>query len=228
MAALSSALIALGAAGAVGALAAREHYAARGARHSLLDPCADILDDAQLRHAPDGFPSMIGSHRGRRVHVELTSDTLVPRRLPQLWISVTLLDRLVDVPSLAILVRPAGYEYYSLTGHLTQGLDPTPGLPSEILIRGSGAGAERLLERLSIPLGSILAEPRVKEVAITSKGLRIISQAGEGRRGEHLLLRQAVFDNAVVPPARLAGLLDNLELLRSAIVEREQKPAARA
>jgi hypothetical protein len=226
MAILSTTLIALGVVGAVGALAAREHSLARSARHSLLDRCRHVLDDVEVRQGRDGFPSLVGRYRGRRVHVELIPDTMVPRRLPQLWISVTLLDQLTDVPSLAVMVRPAGYEFYSLTGRLTECLDPTPGLPQEVLIRGSDAGAATLLEQLSAPLAAVLSEPRVKEIAITAKGLRIISQAGEGRRGEHLLLRQAVFDDADVPATGLAELIENLELLRSAIVECEQKQAA--
>ncbi len=226
MSVLSSMLVALGIVGALGALAVREHRLVRAARHSLLERCANILDGAQMRHGRDGFPSLVGSYRGRRVHVELIPDTMVLRRLPQLWLSVTLLDRLTDVPSLAVLVRPAGYEFYSLTSSLTRSLDAPPALPQEILIRGSGTGAERLLDHLSTRLASILAEPRVKEVAITSKGMRIIAQAGEGRRGEYLLLRQAVFDHADVSAGDLAKRLEDLEMLRSAIDARQQKRAA--
>ena len=151
---------------------------------------------------------------------------MVIRRLPQLWLSVTLLDTLTDVPSLALLARPAGYEFYSLTGALTKSLDPPADLPQEILIRGSDARSERLLQHLAAELSASMADPRVKEVAITNRGLRIIAQAGEGRRGEYLLLRQAVFDHAEVPAGDLARLLDHLELLRCAIARREQKRAA--
>jgi hypothetical protein len=226
MSVISTILLALGGAGAVGALAAREHRSERAARHGLLDPCAQVLDSAEIRHRRDGFPKLVGWHRGRRAHVELIPDTMVPRRLPQLWVSVTVMHELAGVPSLAILVRPAGYEFYSLTGRLTYALDPPAALPREILIRGSDARAELLLRQLTPQLAAALAEPRVKEVAITNKGLRIIFQAREGRRGEHLLLRQAVFDNASVPASDLAKLLEDLDLLRSAIDGSRQKRAA--
>ncbi len=160
------------------------------------------------------------------MHVELIPDTMVLRRLPQLWVSVTLLDALTDVPSLAVLVRPAGYEFYSLTNRLTYSLEAPPAFPREVLIRGSDARAEQLLRQLTPHLAASLADPRVKEVAVTSKGLRMIRQAGEGRRGEHLLLRQAVFDAAEVPASDLAKLLEELELLRGAIEARRRKRAA--
>jgi hypothetical protein len=226
MTVLTATLIGLGISGAVGALAAREHRLLRATRRSLLDPCAHVLDGAEIRHGGDGFPSLTGVRRGRHVHVEMIPDTIVPRRLPQLWLSITLLDALAEAPSLAILVRPAGYEFYSLTGRLTYALDAPAALPQEVLVRGPDARAEQLLRQVTLPLATALADPRVKEIAITARGLRIIWQAGEGRRGEHLLLRQAVFDGAEVQAGTLIKLLEALETLRSAIGAREQKQAA--
>jgi hypothetical protein len=54
--------------------------------------------------------------------------------------------------------------------------------------------AHALCQRLGGFLASFLAEPSVKEITLTARGVRIVRQVAEGRRGEHLLLRQAVFD----------------------------------
>lgn len=225
MSILSTVLIALGA-GAVGLLAAREHRSIRGAREALLDECATVLEGPEISLCGDGFPRLVGRDRGRSVHVQLISDTMVVRRLPQLWVSVTILERPRDIPSLAVLIRPAGYEFYSLTTSLTHALSTPAALPQEVLIRGSDARAEHLLERLTPGLATILADPRVKEVAMTSKGVRIIRQAAEGRRGEHLLLRQPMFDDAKVAASDLAQLLEHIDLLRSAISNQPQQQAA--
>jgi len=226
MSVLTAILVGLGLAGAVGACAVREHRLMRGARLSLLDRCANVVDGAEIRHGRDGFPTLVGSHGGKHVRLELISDTMVIRRLPQLWASLTLLDTLTAVPSLAILVRPAGYEFYSLTSRLTFALGTPAAFPQEVLIRGSDARAEPLLEQLSPQLASILADPRVKEIAITCRGLRIISQVGEGRRGDYLLLRQAVFDDAGVRPSELSKRLEELEALQDAIEAHKWKQAA--
>jgi hypothetical protein len=226
MSVLTTILFGLGFAGIVGATAVRDHRVVRRSRQSLLDQCANVLDGAELRYSPDGFPSLVGFHGGQRVHVELIPDTMVVRRLPQLWLSVTLLDTLVNVPSLGVLVRPAGYEFYSLTGRLTYALDPPAAFPREVLVRGSDARTEPLLGRLSGQLAANLADPRVKEIAITSKGLRIISQAAEGRRGEHLILRQAVFDGPSVSACELAKRLEELHALRSEIAAPHERLAA--
>jgi len=226
MSVLTAIFIGLGIAGAVGALAVREHRLVRGSRQSLLDRCANVVDDVEIHHGHDGFPILVGSHRERRVHLELIPDTMVIRRLPQLWASLTHLDTLPGVPSLAVLVRPAGNEFYSLTSSLPYVLDRSADFPSEVLVRGSDARAAQLLKQLRLQLATILADPRVKEIAITCKGLRIVSQVGEGRRGEHLLLRQAVFDDAVVRPSELSKRLEELEALQNAIEAHKWKQAA--
>jgi hypothetical protein len=64
-------------------------------------------------------------------------------------------------------------------------------------------------------MSAILADMRVKEIAITDRGLRIVRQAGEGKRGEHLLLRQSVFENANVGRRDLASVLDQLQAIRA-------------
>lgn len=217
MPAISSILIALGIALAVGALGFREHRTLRAARRGLLDECADVLAEARLDYGGDDFPRLSGRRHDRAVRVELIPDTMTIRRLPQLWLSVTVLEKLPAVGGLAILARPAGTEFYSLTASFHRRLAPPVGFPAEVLMRGADANSQRLLDHLAVPLGAILTDPRVKEIAVTWKGLRIIRQAGEGRRGEHLLLRQAMFDRANVSAGDLEGVLASIETLRAAV-----------
>jgi hypothetical protein len=101
-----------------------------------------------------------------------------------------------------------------LTQSFPARLEPPAGLPWEILIRGADASAQALLDHLSSTIASILSDARIKELAITPKGVRIIRQAGEGRRGDHLLLRQAVFDDAAVPASELSSILSSLDVIR--------------
>lgn len=213
-------------AGAVGALAVREHRVALAARQGFLGSCVPVLRDVELHCGGDGFPRLSGQLDGDPVHLELIPDTMVMRRLPQLWASLTLCKDLGDIPGFAVLVRPAGYEFYSLTAHYGEPLDAPAELPSEVLVRGSDASAEALLFQLAPSIGSILADPRVKEIAVTKRGLRLIWQVGEGRRGEHLLLRQVVFDNATVEAGELVRRLDQLGRLQIAIEGQGMRRAA--
>ena len=66
-------------------------------------------------------------------------------------------------------------------------------------------------------MAKITSEPKVSEIGVTKKGLRLVWQASEGRRGEHLILRQSVFDEAQVTRSNFARLLGYLDDLSSAI-----------
>ena len=218
-------LIAATGAAAFSYIEVREHRAAIAARRGLLDDCSAALDRSALTHGEAGFPKLAGSHRGRGVQVELLLDTMTIRRLPQLWLSTTLLDRHPGLPGLALLLRHCGTEFYSLTSHFPRRLDTPCELPEGVLIRGD-AGADRLLAALTPVLAEILDDPRVKEIAITERGLRIVRQAAEGKRGEHLLLRQSTFENARVPSADLAGILAQLHAMRDIIGAHRRAHAA--
>jgi hypothetical protein len=220
-----SLLLAVGSIGAVTYVGMRDHRAAKAARLGVLDRCAGALDAAVLTHGADHFPRLTGRHRGCEARVDLLCDTLTIRRLPQLWMSTTLLDQNPDLPGFAILVRPAGTEFYSLTSRFEHRLETPMGFPEEVLIRGD-AGADRPLEELRTLLSDVLTDPRVKEVAVTPRGVRIIRQAAEGKRGNHLLLRQSVFENACVPQGDLTRVLDDLQSIRAAIGARTKARAA--
>jgi hypothetical protein len=208
-------LIGLAMAGTLGYIAQRDHRRACQRRASLLNACADILDGSRLTHSGDGFPRLTGRYRGLAVDVRLICDNMTNRRLPQLWLQVTVLERRPDVEAFAALVRPSGYEFYSLTGTFDHVIEPPPLFPEEIIMRGETSTAGRTFDRVAPAMAGILADPRVKEIAVTREGLRITSQSSEGRRGEHLLLRQAVFDNAEVPAELLEKSLAEIESLRA-------------
>jgi hypothetical protein len=203
-------------AGTLGWLAKRDHDLARAAREHLLDGCASLLDRAAVTIAGDGFPRLSGRQGATNVDVRLLSDTKTMRRLPQLWLQVTVMEPLPNVTDLAILVRPSGYEFYSLTAGLHHVIEVPPSFPAELIVRGEDAASERLFSKLQGALAAILTDPKVKEVAVTRRGLRIVRQAAEGRRGEHLLLRQAVFDDAAVQRETIADLLAAIATLRTA------------
>lgn len=229
MAAVSNLLaysIAIPAFAAVVIMAVREHRNLRASRRNLLDRCRGILQQDGLRHESDDFPRLTGRWQGRRVDVQLIPDTMTIRRLPQLWMSVTWFVPSLQTGAFAALVRHSGYEFYGLTSHFEYRLEPPHGLPAEIIVRGKDETSQDLLDRMQVPLAAIFADPQIKEVDVTPNGLRIIRQASEGRRGEHLLLRQAIFDNAQVPATDLEQALRQLEDLHATATQNEGARAA--
>jgi hypothetical protein len=198
-------------------IAVRDHCARSASRRALLGDCESLFDRYALTHEGDSFPRLSGRIGTHNVDVRLVSDTMTIRRLPQLWLQVTVLERLQGVSGLAILVRPSGYEFYSLTSDFHHVIEPPASFPRELIVRGKDARSDLVFERLAPAAAAILADPQVKEVAITPEGFRIVRQASEGRRGDYLLLRQAVFDENAVPASVLEAALSDIEGLRQSL-----------
>lgn len=209
--------------GLLGWIALRDHRIRQARRRGLLDDCARLFDRYALTHGGDSFPRLSGRIGSRNLDVRLISDTMTIRRLPQLWLQVTALERLEGVSGLAVLVRPSGYEFYSLTSGFHHVIEAPDNFPYELIVRGQDSKAAALFAKLAPALARILADERVKEVAITAEGLRIIRQASEGQRGDYLLLRQAVFDEAAVPGPTLEAVLCEIDTLRQAIASPEKE-----
>lgn len=207
-------------------IAVRGHRKEIASRRILLDRCTSVLTNARITHAGDGFPKLEGYSGGRFVRLELIPDSMTIRRLPQLWLKLTRLEPRPSSPEFSVLVRPSGTEFYSLTSEHSVVLAPPPGLVHEMIAKGNREEAQSALEGISSVLRRLFAEPRIKEIAVTRKGLRLIWQAAEGHRGEHLLFRQCRFENASVDPAVLRRLLSDLDDLGSSLDNTKEARAA--
>ena len=174
-------------------------------RADLLSDCAGRLAAPRLGRDRAGFATLRGRYLGAAVDVRLVPDTLVHRRLPQLWLQVTLRTPLATGGVLDILRRPAGAEFYA-PDHLPNRYPVPEAWPADTLLRGT-ADADRLLARVAPALGPILADPRVKEVLFTPDGLRLTLQASQGARGTYLLLRGSRFPIERVSPELIDGIL---------------------
>jgi len=213
----TAALAAFGLAGlaGLGAMAARDGRAAREERGRLLDALAPALAEPRLSVAADGFPVLEGRLAdGRAVRIGLVPDTLVTRRLPQLWLVVSIEDGALCRPSLGALARPTGAEFYSRVSGLPERLEAPEG--AALLVRGDAA-LRPLPERVAECLRGLFAEPRLKEVVAKASGARVVFQAGQGDRASHLLLRQARFPAAPVEPAALRACVAAADGLLAAL-----------
>ncbi|MBB6470428.1 hypothetical protein HNQ96_006326 [Aminobacter lissarensis] len=192
--------------GWIGMRAVREHRDALAERRGLLDDAAKLLRNARIAFGPDQFPVLVGEiSDGRRAKIELIADTMVTRRLPQLWLRVTLSEtRECMRPTIGALARPTGAEYYSLVHDMPEWMSP-PETDASLLMRGDGRATAWQIERGSALFKSLFADPRVKEAVITARGTRIIRQAAQGEPGAHKVLRQVRFPLTSIP-TELVGL----------------------
>ncbi|MEG6507519.1 hypothetical protein V6C03_00880 [Methyloligella sp. 2.7D] len=183
----------------------RRMHAARGAFFDRLD---DVIDWPAKRTQPDGFPELRGSYRGYRVVLRATTDTLMARKLPSLWLEVSVLAPLPYDGVLSYLVRPCNTEFFSPSMRLPVRLEVPEDWPKEpSMLRCDDPDTTPAPDRLT-PHMAICADRRMKEVLLTRRGVRLVYLADEGDRSTYLLLRQAQFSGGAADPALASRLLD--------------------
>ncbi|MHC2017238.1 hypothetical protein [Methylobacterium sp. CM6247] len=192
--------------GAAGYALYRRGRTASAERAGMLRPCEDLLAKPVHGRDPTGFGTLAGRFLGMPVEIRVIPEALAFRRLPQLWLSVSVHHATGVRGTIDILRRVVGAEFYAPADNLPARYDVPEGWPGETLVRGS-LGAGPVLARASGTIATILAEPRVKEVLLTPRGIRIVSQLCQGERGAYLLLRENRFPMTQIGPEQLRPLL---------------------
>jgi hypothetical protein len=191
--------------------ASRDRAQARATYFSALNP---LFDGGEVQLQPTGFPRMTGRRGSLAFDLQALPDTLTFRKLPALWVMVSLPEPLPVQATLDVMARPSGQEPFSRFATLPHSLPCPTFLPDGLAIRSDNAAA--------VPPQSLLAahadlfdDARVKELVISPKGLRIVILAEEADRGRFLIFRDAEMGMTPLPPARIVPLLDRLAALRA-------------
>lgn len=191
--------------------AARDRKLARAGNFEALKP---LFEGGETRLQPTGFPRMTGRRGGLSFDLQAVPDSLTFRKLPALWVMVSLPAPMPVAATLDILSRPSGQEPFTHFATLPQML-PTPVfLPASLAVRSDDSGGVPSQALLAAHAG-LFADPNVKELLISPKGLRIVILAEEADRGRFLIFRDAEMGMSPLSPARVAPLLDRLAALRA-------------
>jgi hypothetical protein len=198
----------------------REASARSHARATYFSAVKSLFDGGETRLQPTGFPRMTGRRAGLAFDLQAVPDTLTFRKLPALWVLVTLPEPLPLRATLDLMARPSGNEPFTRFSALPQSLPTPPDLPKEIAIRSDDASRippPDLVARHA----DLFADPRVKELVLSPKGLRIVILAEEADRGRFLIFREAEMGRAPLQPSRLEPLLDRLAAIREDVLAQE-------
>jgi hypothetical protein len=214
MALLTASLLAAPAAAAMVWSWRREQRLARALRSELFLDALDLVEGRTLTQDGLDYPRLRGRWRGLAVDLRPVADTAALRKLPCLWLQVTLTAPTGSPGVLDVLLRPVGTEYWSPAAELPIVADTPAGLPETAQLRLSSEAAARLLP-VAAAQGDLLAQPGAKELVIAPKGVRLTVQLAEAERGSYLLFREARFPIRRIERAMLEGLLvDAARVLR--------------
>lgn len=185
----------------------RNRRAVQERRANLFAACYGILDTYRITQAGVDYPEMQATYRGHAFRVDAIVDTLSFRKLPVLWLRVSLLAPLPGTAKLDILVRSQNVEFYSPSADLPHRLEARRGWPADAMVRTDNEGRLPDFAVLDRHIGMFQA-PEVKELLITPKGIRIVRLLDQAKRAEYLVMRQAEFESAAVTADLLRDLMD--------------------
>lgn len=195
--------------------ATRTRRRARAAYFSALVP---LFDHVTTRIEPSGLPRMTARLGPHAFDLQAVQDSLTFRKLPALWVMLTLPEPLPVKATLDIMARPTGQEPFSHFASLRHSLPCPAGLPEGSAVRSDNAA---LLppEALVAPHLAVFADPMVKELVISPKGLRLVILGEEADRGRFLIFREAELGMTPLPASRLTALIDTILALRTTLIE---------
>lgn len=195
----------------------RESRARAQSSARYFDAVKPLFDGGETRLEPTGFPRMTGRRDGLAFDLQAVPDTLTFRKLPALWVLVTLPEPLRLDATLDLMARPSGNEPFTKFATLPQSLPTPPELPKDIAIRSDDATRVPLPDLIARH-ADLFGDPRVKELVLSPKGLRIVILAEEADRGRYLIFREAEMGRTPLPPSRLEPLLDRLAAIRKDVL----------
>jgi len=191
----------------------------RRAPHAFFAEARDLIDGPQISPGKTaGSYLMKGTYRGHHVHVQAVTDTLGLRKLPSLWLLVTIPESLPVAATFDLMMRPAGPTTFSNFDRLPETLALPAGFPEEAAIRTDNPHRP-IPPHLLAPVMPIFRDRRGKELLISPKGVRVVVQVAEATRARYGVLRQADFGDARLDADILRVILDRMISLRAGILE---------
>lgn len=171
----------------------RDQQRVRRQRAEFFADCLNVLESSKLGIDAFGYPILTGRFEGVPIRADVVVDGMALRKLPSLWLRVTLEAPTTAEAVVDVMMRPSGAEFFSPFTNLPERLETPPDWPERAVVRTDDPSRVPAADSIASHV-AILAEPKGKELLVTPKGVRLVWQADEAQRGDYLLLRQARFD----------------------------------
>lgn len=211
-ASLAVILLAVMVTGVVIVLYRRQSRQRRIGRGSIFQPAYDLFDSYRVVQQGDDFPVLTGRYRDQDFHIDTVIDTLTFRKLPVLWLRVSLLRVLPGMAATDIMVRVQNNEFYAPANNLAFQLDVPSHWPPGMMVKTDDPGRAPSIAQIERHI-AFFDLPEAKEMLLTSKGIRLVRMLDQGTRAEYLVMRAADFRATQTPADMMRNLMDRCILL---------------
>ena len=144
-----------------------------------------------------GSHVLTGLYEDQQFELKTITDTLNTRKLPSLWLMITLKAPIPIKHKLDMMLRPAGPSTFSNFDFLPVVLPTPSGFPAQAVLRSDEEHAPFDINLLR-PVLIYFKNPRAKELLATPNGLRLVTQLGEAERARYLVAREARFQSTTI------------------------------
>ena len=183
----------------------------------LFAPVLSLFDDPQVeRAATAGVWTLTGRYCDHPFQLKTVTDTLATRKLPSLWLIVTLPEAQPVSATTNMMMRAAGVTSFSNFDFLAHTLALPAGFPEQATLRSDVQNGGDIVSRMASHL-EIFHQGRGKEFLISPKGLRIVVQLAEGDRARYGVFREANFEGTSIAVDVAVQIMDSLINLRNDI-----------
>jgi hypothetical protein len=177
-----------------------------------------LLEDAVVQHSETtGVWKLQGSYLGHVFQLKAIADTLAVRKLPSLWLMVTLPEPQPITAVIDMVLRPTGPTTFSKFDFLPHTLSLPVGFPEHAVIRSDHPNAFIPSEFIR-PHLDLFHTSRGKELLISPKGLRLVVQAAEADRARYGVYREASFGDRVLDAQLARTCMDTLLALQQDLI----------
>ena len=185
----------------------RDHERRRKLRSGFFGDCMNILHPLEITQQDMRFPTLRGRYKHFDVELEAFIDDMTVRKLPSLWLKVSLFAPVRYSGAFDLLVRPRGTEYYSPASDLPLEVKLPSGWPGDATIHSDDPARMPPVETVAQHL-HLFDDAKMKELLIAPRGVRLIYQADQAERSQYSVLRQIEFGAMRLSPQLANSLLE--------------------
>ena len=185
-------------------------------RAKFFDLCLDLFQSYRVTQEGPTFPLLSGRYRDHEVRLEPVVDDMAWRKVPVLYLKVTVLKPNPYGAILDLLIRPGGVEVYSPSDELHYHLKPPEGWPEPALLCTDDPSSLPPLELIT-PHIRVFNDIYMKELVATSRGVRLMRMIWQARRLHYAVLREVKFEEMHLDPAIAQTVLDSAVAIADAL-----------
>jgi len=186
----------------------RTRNAIRKKRRAMYDDCLPLFTDIDITQDDVNYPVLRARYNSLEIVIEPLVDHIAVRKIPVLWLMVTLKSPVPYKSTLDYLVRPHNTEFYSPSTNLQHRLDVPQDWPQHATLRTNDVENTPPIDIVGCCVSRVFEDPKYKELLITPKGIRIVYLVDEALRSHYMVLRQLMFENDHLDNMLVKRLID--------------------